>query len=100
VWDVKLSAGEEMTAPKPKAKRSRVERHDLRPAVLAPSMPEAAAWQRAAEEVRANPDLRENLIQSVLTSMALEGFDIDYDRAQQLLDDVLSGPPLELHRDA
>jgi hypothetical protein len=44
--------------------------------------------------------VRENMIQLVLTSMALKGFDIDFDRAQQLLDGVLSGPALELHRDA
>jgi hypothetical protein len=59
-----------------------------------PTEEEVAAWVRAACEVRANPALRENMLQTVLTSMAQEGFHIDRARAEQLLDRALDGPPL------
>ena len=54
---------------------------------------EVATWAQAACEVRANPARRENLLQTVLTSMAQEGFHIDRARGEQLLDEALDGPP-------
>ena len=58
-----------------------------------PTEEEVAAWAQAACETRANPARRENLLQTVLTSMAQEGFHIDRARGEQLLDEALDGPP-------
>jgi hypothetical protein len=58
-----------------------------------PTEEERAAWAKAACEVRADPSRRENLLQTVLTSMAQEGFHIDRTRGEQLLDEALDGPP-------
>ncbi len=54
-----------------------------------------ARWNRTVEAIRTAPELRENILRSVMTSMALEGFQVDREESERLLDEVLNGPPLE-----
>jgi len=57
--------------------------------------PAVARWNRTVEAIRTAPELRENILRSVMTSMALEGFQVDREESERLLDEVLNGPPLE-----
>jgi hypothetical protein len=54
-----------------------------------------ARWNHSVDVIRADPELRENILRSVMTSMALEGFDVDREESERLLDEVLDGPPIE-----
>lgn len=60
---------------------------------------EEERWRRAAEEVRANPALRANMIESALSSMRLSGFIIDRETAERVFDDAIDGPPLVFRAD-
>ena len=52
-------------------------------------------WTAAVEAVRSSPRLRESILQSVMSSMAYEGFEVDRERSEALLEQALNGPPLE-----
>ena len=53
-----------------------------------------SAWDEAVAAVRASVELRESILRSVMSSMAIEGFDVDREQSDRLLDEALSGPPL------
>jgi hypothetical protein len=51
-------------------------------------------WQSAVRRIRESPELAEDIIESIRTSMAFEGLEIERDRVAALLDLALAGPPL------
>lgn len=51
-------------------------------------------WNAATEETRANPEQRRQLLDSVQSSLAIEGMEIDRERLEAIYDRVLDGPPL------
>lgn len=59
-----------------------------------PQTIEPTGWTRAVETVRSSPELRESLLRSVMSSMELEGFEVDRQQSERLLDEALDGPPL------
>lgn len=52
------------------------------------------AWWIAVDSIRATPTLKESVLESVVTSMAFEGLEIEEPTARRLLDEALAGPPL------
>ena len=52
-------------------------------------------WADAVDAVRSSPHLRSQILESVMSSMAFEGFAIDRERSEALLDQALNGPALE-----
>jgi len=59
------------------------------------SIPALERWAAAVEAVRFSPRLRANILQSVMSSMAYEGFEVDREWSEALLEQALNGPPLE-----
>ena len=52
-------------------------------------------WAQAVAAIKGSPRLRESILRSVMSSMAFEGFKVDRERSEALLDRALHGPPLE-----
>lgn len=63
----------------------------LRPA---PTPEEQAEWDAESAYIRAHPDIYENMLESVMSSMAFSGFHIDDERARRIFEKVLDGPAL------
>lgn len=57
-------------------------------------MNQTTRWDASVARIRANPDLRESILRSVMSSMELAGFEVDHERSKRLLDQALDGPPL------
>jgi hypothetical protein len=55
----------------------------------------ADRWSTAVAAIRSSPALREDILQSVMTSMAFEGFAVDRRRSEELLERALDGRPIE-----
>ena len=53
-------------------------------------------WTATVAKLRADPQMLDDLLQSALTSMAVEGFEIEPERAADIFERVLQGPPLVL----
>jgi len=56
--------------------------------------PLAERWASAVHAIRQSPQLRDEILRSVMTSMEIEGFEVDIAHSQQLLEEALDGPPL------
>ena len=57
-------------------------------------------WEAAARAVQESPELRELILEAVMASMILDGFAVTRERSEELLDQALSGPPLEYREEA
>ncbi len=56
-------------------------------------------WEAGVAAIRQSPELREAVLRSVMSSMECEGFEVDREQSERLLDEALNGPPLK-YRDA
>jgi hypothetical protein len=52
------------------------------------------SWHAAVSSIRADPELYEAMLRSVMSSMALAGLEIDEARSRQSFEEVLNGPAL------
>ena len=54
-------------------------------------------WQEAVEEIRRSGDLRESILRSVMSSMALSmGHEMDRAVSERLFEEALNGPELTI----
>lgn len=56
----------------------------------------SARWEEATQRIKSDPQLREDIFLSVVTSMELAGFGVDRKRAEEIFEEALTGPELVL----